>query len=63
MLKWLPLLLMFADDFFFLAGMSIIVWATFLLNPIAGFYVMGLLFIFIGVILSTKPPFLKKRRR
>ncbi|WP_077616924.1 hypothetical protein [Caenibacillus caldisaponilyticus] len=47
---------MFGDDIFALIGLAIICRATFMLNYIAGWYVIGLIFLLLAVVFSKNVP-------
>ena len=55
----LKILSNYSEDFFIFLGLVLIVTATFMINKIAGIYVLGFLLIFIGVLIARKP---KERR-
>jgi len=42
-------LIQYADDLLTLAGLGVIVWASYLLHPIAGLYALGLSLVLVGM--------------
>jgi hypothetical protein len=43
-----------AEDFLILSGLIFIISATFMLNKIAGIYVLGFILLFIGLLIARK---------
>lgn len=59
LIKVLTILSKFTEDFFIFLGLILIVIATFMINKVAGIYILGFVFLVIGLLLARKPP---KRR-
>lgn len=56
LIKILMVLGSFAEDFFIVLGLILIVTATFILNIVAGIYALGIVCLAMGLILARKPP-------
>lgn len=52
----LVILSKFTEDFFIILGLILIIIATFMLNKIAGMYILGFISLFIGLLVARKTP-------
>jgi len=55
-LKILMFLGTIAEDIFILLGLILIISATFMISLIAGIYILGFIWLVIGLIMARKPP-------
>lgn len=51
----------FIEDILIFLGMFLIVLATFLINFVAGLYVLGTFLLSLGIFFSIKPPVTRRR--
>ena len=56
LIKKLQFLGEFVEDFLIILGLLLIVMATFRVNEIAAIFVLGFIFLIIGIIRARRPP-------
>jgi len=56
LIKILQILSGFTEDFFICIGLLLIVIATFMVNKIAGVYILGFICLGLGILIAIKPP-------